>query len=228
MDNFVNDYLTTNRMKPYLEKTKNNLKKALKLYEMNIDYSCQLYKLLSILEISLRNLVNKKCVDLFGDDWIINLEYDIHFKVMDRLFMTFSATTKTRLETENIFIIQEDIVKNAITKIKKENKPLTNDNVVSNTVFSFWVRLFSKAYKDILWGGVLSCIFKEKFQRSTIEHSLNELRQLRNRIAHNECIISMKYSPQKHYNRIISILNAIDPKLEKWAKKQVKRKIFEN
>lgn len=227
MELFIDRYITINRLKPYLKRTNNNLKRALFLYELNLEYSSQLYKLLSILESSLRNLVNERCIELFGYDWITNIRYDIHLKIINKILRTTTATEKTRLELEKILSIQESIVKDTIDKLKEYNKPMTNDYLVSGSTFSFWTRLFNKAYESTLWNKSLSNIFNKKLTRNKVEDILNEFRWLRNRIAHNECIINMKHSPEKYYNKILNFLEIIDSKLSNWAKKQINQELFE-
>ena len=191
-------------MKPYLKRTNNNLKRALFLYELNLEYSSQLYKLLSILETSLRNLVNERCIELFGYDWITNIRYDIHLGILDSFSKTSKSTEKTLNVIDKIFSIQESIVKDTIDKLKEDNKPMTNDYLVSGSTFSFWTRLFNKAYESTLWNKSLSNIFNKKLTRNKVEDIFNEFRWLRNRIAHNECIINMKHSPEKYYNKILT------------------------
>lgn len=227
MELFIEEHITLSRLKTYLDKSNNNLKRALILYEINISYSSELYKLLSILEISLRNHINRRCIKLFGDDWMTNIKYGIHFKMMEITLKTTSATEKTRKGTGKIFSIQEDIIDDTIKRLDEDHKPIDSDNLVSNVVFGFWTNLFNRAYENILWDKSLTNIFNNQFGRKEIEHILNELRQLRNRIAHHECIMNAKYKPQKHYKKIINLLEAIDPKLSNWAKKQINRKLFE-
>lgn len=227
MELLIDKYITTARLKPYLKRTDNNLKKALDLYGLNLEYSCQLYKLLSILETSLRNLINERCKKLFGYDWIINIKYDIHPDIMNRILNTTTATEKTRAEFEKISFIQESIVKDAIDKLKDDKKPITNDYLVANLVFGFWTRLFNKTYEGVLWNKSLSTIFNKKLSRNNAEDLLNEFRWLRNKIAHNGCVIDMKYSPQKYYNKILNFLEIIDPKLSNLAKKWINTDLFE-
>ncbi|WP_300716215.1 hypothetical protein [uncultured Brachyspira sp.] len=141
--------------------------------------------------------------------------------MVDRILKTTSATEKTRMEIEKIFSIQESMIMDTIKRLKEENKPITNDYIVSRSLFSFWTRLFNRAYENILWDKSLTNIFNKQFTRNKAEHILNEFRWLRNRIAHNGCVIDMKYSPEIYCNKILKLLEIIDPKLSAWSNKQI-------
>lgn len=69
------DYISENRLKPYLTKTNNNnLDDALDLYDWNIKLSESLYSSLCYFEIILRNVCNRKLIKDFGIDWLYNNE----------------------------------------------------------------------------------------------------------------------------------------------------------
>ena len=224
MELFVDKHITKNRLSPYLKRSNNNLKKALALYEVNIAYSSELYKLLSILEISLRNHINERCIKLLGNDWITNIKYDVHLHILNSFHNTnenYVITKNTFTVMEKIFSIQENMIADTIERLKDENKPITNDYLVSRSLFSFWTRLFNKAYEATLWNKSLATIFNKQLTRNKAEQTLNEFRWLRNRIAHNGCVIDMKYSPEMYCNKILKLLEIIDPKLSIWSNKQV-------
>lgn len=224
MELFIDKYITIGRLSPYLKRCNNNPKKALTLYEINMAYSSELYKLLSILEISLRNLINERCIKLFGYDWITNIKYDIHLHILNSFYNTnenYVITKNTFVIMEKIFSIQESMIKDTIARLKEENKPMTNDYIVSRSLFGFWTNLFNRVYEATLWNKSLANIFNKQFTRNKIEHILNEFRWLRNRIAHNGCVIDMKYSPEIYCNKILKFLEIIDPKLSSWASRQL-------
>ena len=109
----------------------------------------------------------------------------------------------------------------------EDGKLITNNYLVSRLNFGFWTRLFSKNYESILWNKYLHKIFNKKVQRKEIEIKLNEFRRLRNRIAHNECVLNMEYSIIEYYDKIISFLYDIDENLVYWIEKEVSRDLFE-
>lgn len=58
------------RLKKYRDAFGGDLSKALKLYRLNIKLSEKFYCALNILEIVLRNAINRHYINLFGDnDW---------------------------------------------------------------------------------------------------------------------------------------------------------------
>ena len=66
-------------------------------------------------------------------------------------------------------------------------------------------------YETEIWNKYLYKIFKKQTRRGYIEAKLNELRKLRNRVAHNECIMSYNIDDVK--NKIFNIFSQVDIKL---------------
>ena len=62
MYEILKDYISEDRLKPYLVKTGYNLKEATELYKINLEYSSQLYKVLSLFEVFLRNAINNELI----------------------------------------------------------------------------------------------------------------------------------------------------------------------
>lgn len=61
------------RLTPYLSSCNSDKTKAVKLYKYNIQASQALYPIISILEISLRNGIDKALGNYYNDNlWLIN------------------------------------------------------------------------------------------------------------------------------------------------------------
>ena len=67
----------------------------------------------------------------------------------------------------------------------------------------------SKNYESFIWNKFLKKVFKTS--RGLLQKDINELRRLRNRIAHNECILS--YNIEDVKDKIFNIFSPIDTKL---------------
>ena len=192
---------------------------------MNLEYSSQLYKVLSLFEVFLRNSINNQ-LSIINTNWIIKLN-NLHIQILHNVLNTSTATEKTVQTFKEIFSIQENLIENVSDDLKLDKKPITNNNMVSRLTFGFWTRLFNKTYEDMLWKKYLHKVFSVKLTRKKVEHTLNEFRWLRNRIAHNEPILYMKHTPQDYYKRVIEFIELIDNDLAKFAKKTVSQDLFD-
>ena len=118
------------------------------------------------------------------------------------------------------------MITKTIDKLKEENKIINNNSILSNLVLGFWLRMFSKVYDTTFWHRKFCKIFNNQIKRGCIEKEINEFRRLRNRIAHNEVILTMHYTPKQYYDKIVKFIEIIDTKLSTWAKNQVSQDLF--
>lgn len=217
-------YLSEDRLKPYLNKTGYNIKEAIELYKINLEYSSQLYKVLSLFEVFLRNAINNELITI-DINWILKLD-NIHIQILNRLLDTSMVTESTIQNFKNIFNIQENLIQEAYNNLILDRKPITNGYLISRLTFGFWTRFFNKVYEDMLYKKYLYKIFNSKLNRQKAEHLLNEFRWLRNRIAHNEPILYMKHKPQKYYEKIMEFTESMNSNLIKIIKDTVSQDLF--
>ena len=114
----------------------------------------------------------------------------------------------------------------ALCGLNEEGKPISNDYLVSRLNFGFWTKLFNKYYESEMWNKCLYKIFKKPIKRGFIESRLHELRRIRNRIAHNECILNLKHTLLEYYDFVIDIVSVIDFSVVDWLQKQMSRDLF--
>lgn len=219
------NYLSEERLNTYLILANNDKEKAIELYELNLKYSSELYLLLSNLEVILRNSINSLLIKE-DSNWLLNLAY-FNNKILNNIKNTKTADKKTILEYKQFFKYQNAIVENTIKGLQEANKKINTDNLIAKLSFGFWTKLFNKIYETNLWNRNLYKIFKQNTKRGSIEHELNDFRRLRNRIAHNECVLSIKYKPIEYKNKIIHFLNLIDNDIASWVEKQMSRDLFD-
>lgn len=217
-------YLSEDRLKPYLIKTGYNLKEAIELYKINLEYSSQLYKVLSLFEVFLRNAINNELITI-DINWILKLD-NIHIQILNRLLGTSMVAESTIQNFKNIFNIQENLIKDAYDSLILDKRPITNGYLISRLTFGFWTRFFNKVYEDMLYKKYLYKIFNSRLNRQKAEHLLNEFRWLRNRIAHNEPILYMKHKPQKYYEKIMEFTESMNSNLIKIIKDTVSQDLF--
>ena len=157
------------RLQCYRNWSDNNLQVTLDLYLLNLEVSSSFYVSLSNLEVTVRNAINSQMISAWGEDWF------------NRVEITTNELQQKRLKEAFLHLHRNTIV--------GESK---NSQIVSNLSFGFWTTLFSPS-NHMLWGEHLHRIFNcnQPIKRKTISRSLNDLRILRNKIAHYETIIYM-------------------------------------
>jgi hypothetical protein len=184
-------YLSAERMAMYMKAVlyakdiTDRTRKALRRYEYNTAMSEALYPVIQGFEIALRNAVHNRLCSDKGADW---------------------------LDTVELLVTEKDAIADAKRTISNKFQPLTQDRVVAELSFGFWVRA------DTLWGPSLSKIVQIK-DRRTLYDRLIEVKTLRNRIAHHNRIVGRTYTIEETYSRILEVLDWISPLVCSWVMK---------
>lgn len=181
-------YFSADRLSRYFAQFPGNETKAIYLYEANIAISEALYTPLSILEVALRNKINKELIRRYDrTDW-----YADWYKhpVMRHAWAEINV---------------------AIKHLHEDGKPITADKVIACLMFGFWTSLFNDRYERELWPGfrfIFPHMPKAIRQRKNISTPLNDIRRaIRNRIYHNEPVIFNLAALQQHHQNIIQLLD---------------------
>lgn len=109
----------------------------------------------------------------------------------------------------------------AVAKIKlqRRGENVTVDKVIAELAFGFWSSLFNVQFQSVLWKE-LRLVFprcpKPQRQRHTISSSLNQIRDLRNRVFHHEQLIWLTPSLLDLHTKGIEVIGWLDPKLLPW------------
>ena len=102
-------------------------------------------------------------------------------------------------------------------KIKKDGKKVTNDRLISELTFGFWIHLCTKPYKPKFWDkkGFIELVFPNYAVSSNlrnislIQKDLRDVLKLRNRISHQEIIINGNRTPEESYKLIQTLLHTL-------------------
>lgn len=155
------------RLQRYLGIAGGDVAQALRLYTWNTALSEALYGPLQGLEITLRNKIHDRLKRAVGPDWYESGAIALRFAQQQQI---------TR-------------AKDALVQQGKRCEP---SRVIAELNFGFWVGLFSSKYETDLWRPHLRAIFvnaPRKFLRKDAHRVLDDIRFLRNRIAHHESIL---------------------------------------
>ena len=189
--------ISAGRLKPY---GNDNINIILQKYIYNLKLSEALYPALSLLEITLRNRICNAVEKLICKDWLIQ-----------------ELSKKNILNDKEYHKLLE-----AANKLEKTGKKISNDRLISEMTFGFWVHLCTKSYKPKLWDkrGFFELVFPNYVNNgklrtiSPIQNSLLATLRLRNRIFHHEIIINRNITPQEQYQCILDILHLLSTEME--------------
>lgn len=208
---FISFY-SYSRVSRYHKATGKRKDKTIILYYGNLRIAQAFHPLLGILEVILRNKLHSELARHFNDSqWIINQKFG--FMNDPRLSRKDKRTGKN---ITNDYLLNE-VVK-AENKLRKKKVAITPGRIIAEQTLGFWISLYDLVHYAILKGIPCQIFHKlpPNYGRKEIFAILNEIRNFRNRINHNEPIcfkgreIDFRYAIQM-YHSIINILQWIDP-----------------
>ena len=106
----------------------------------------------------------------------------------------------------------------AIKRLNGRQLPISNENIVANLSFSFWVELLSKRYHQKIWMKLVKFFPAHPGRREDFYSKAREIRNLRNVIAHHGPILRRDLFRDHAYLHELTAL--LDPELAN----EVKRK----
>ncbi|MCD8431821.1 hypothetical protein LNJ05_03515 [Tenacibaculum finnmarkense genomovar ulcerans] len=167
-------YLSQPRLDRFLIATGNSKSKAQKLYRINLKTAQAFYPVLNLFEIFFRNIVNHQMSLHFENpNWIITEK---------KGFMNDSSLGSK-------FFLKNSIIK-AEKIIRRKKGTVTSGKVIAEQSFGFWTSLFDTHHYKLIGGTVIHC-FPNKpnyVNRNILNQKLNNIREFRNRVYHNEPI----------------------------------------
>ena len=197
-----NELVSAPRLNRYLLATGRNTKKAMTLYRYNLELSQELFTIISIFEVVLRNKIDN-CMknNGYSNDWL----YDAS-------------------QPGGIFFNKKcKNTKDIILDTKKNLKTYSHDNLIAELMLGFWRYLFAN-HQFMACAGILINIFpslpphpaKYAYPNQWIHNDiLFKINNLRNRIAHHQPICfdrrPNKYNQKNTYHVLDdyqTILNA--------------------
>ena len=186
-------------MRPYYDRYPGNEKKALQHYRQNIQLAESLLPSLSIYEVALRNSLIRELERMTGQkDWYVYFSTVSSLKDLDS---------------------QVDLAKQHILK---RGEIVTPDKINGELTMGFWVLLFNAKYERYLWKDLRKAfpyMPKSKRQRKYVSAPLNEIRDLRNRVFHNESISWSLSRLEELHHYILEVCSWMIPDMPFWIKK---------
>jgi len=194
------DIMSPPRMTRYLTACGGDSRKAMTLYRLNLNLSQELFTVISCFEVTLRNAINKHYINQLGNDWLRD-------SVADGGIFT---PHQCRITAGIIFDIYRKL---------NNNCRYTHSKLLAEMDFGFWRYLFAQPQFHA-GGKTLLHVFPSKprstpavqYNQRFVFNQLEQINELRNRIAHHEPICFQNGHPVKdttyarqHYNLILQL-----------------------
>lgn len=189
-------FLSQDRIESYRKTPLDSHEILLTRYLWNIALCEACYPALSLLEVALRNQIDKIFVKALGNTWL--QENSKFLKLTERAEI---EKVKTRIN------------------YSKKSKNLNNNNseLISTLTLGFWASLFRNEYAP-LWHKHLKFLFPHLIARHRtpkfIFKQLRQIRDFRNRVFHHEPIWHWK-NLLNRYQEILTVLDWLSPILKK-------------
>ena len=193
--------LSRKRLEIYLASVRGDRAKAVRLHAWNTAVSAAFYGPLQGLEVTLRNAVHRELVKRYGPSWHDNPDTGLDKGALAR-------------------------VSDAKSKLPRGGHEAEASRLVASLSFGFWVSLFGPGgrlvsgrkadYQMTLWRPALRRVFLHRkiLARKQAHGPLNDLRILRNRIAHHEPIFDRNLIGD--HNRILDLVGWMSPRMATW------------
>lgn len=153
--------LSRARLAPYMEASNGSWAHAIALYDWNIKIGAAFFESIHYLEIGLRNALDNAASSRLGVTW---------------LMPTSSILTPQSRRAVTV----------ALRQAGGSNAP--RGKLIAELPFGFWWSLLADEYNRRLWQPALQHAFERTVRRRRLHADLDDLRRLRNRIAHHEPI----------------------------------------
>lgn len=182
------------RFNRYLNACDNNKRKALKLYNLNILLAKNLYAVISVFEVALRNSINRHMSALHGSEWLAEA-------VQHGGYLDVGAGCE-----DSYHAVQE--------AIQMLGNRYSHDRLIAKLTLGFWRYHFAPK-EFAASGSTLLAIFCNRphgTKQKDILKSLIKINEIRNRIAHHEPIcfegnnISV-HRAKRRYDTIIELMS---------------------
>ncbi|MBU1174011.1 MAG: hypothetical protein KKH72_01310 [Alphaproteobacteria bacterium] len=180
------------RLDKYLAQNNNDLALAITAYEHNTRLCEAFYSPLQGLEIALRNTIHAQMRNQWGPDW------------MTSGAVPLNATS-------------QQMVAEVLAELQKTTQWPTNDSIVAEMRFAFWVGLLGPTYDGDVWRRALNKGFRASGgkKRVVVHGRMNMLRRFRNRVAHHEPIF--QHNLQTVHDEILEAIGWMCPDTSNWV-----------
>jgi hypothetical protein len=210
------DFISSERLKTYEDQT-DNLERAIALHNQTLQLGSSLMSMIALFELALRNSTNMRLAETFGDhDWLVSGSGVIPLlkpekgKIKEAIKHARKAKY-AKLSHKEKKLLDAFAFPGAVPigtshedRVRERQKlfVVSHGQVISQTTFYFWKRLYGAEYENSLWKPCIKRVFpNKKLDRSDIASALEKVYAIRNRVAHHEPVYG---------DRLHEVIEALD------------------
>ena len=190
--------LSAPRMSRFVAACANDASRAVELYRWNAEVSAAFMVPMHICEVVLRNAIAGTIQEVYGPNW----------------YLPGTAFERSLPKPKTGYSPSRDL------SISRKGQP-TAGKVIPELKFMFWVSMVTARHDARLWTPYIKKYFPSLPARSAprdgrrmLHGRLEEIRKLRNRIAHHEPIFDRALA--QDYSRIIDVISWTSPAATSW------------
>lgn len=194
----IRDVLSVPRMSTYLNAAGGDLDTAMNLYGWNARASAALMVPFHFTEVAIRNAASEALTSAYGPDW------------------PWQAAFENTLPSPSGPVFNP---KRELTQTRRKHG--TAGKVIADLKFAFWVNIFTRRHDGRLWDHRILGVFPHasgtpaRGLRNRIHGDLEEIRKLRNRVAHHEPIFDCDLDD--HVGRMLELIEFRSTSTSKWV-----------
>ena len=198
---WVERWLSPDRLAPYLANCGGDVERALELYEWNIALGQVLMRDISHFEVALRNAYDRVMCESWNGDahWLLDDASPVRRPVMRK-------SERGELDANRINRKAIDAV---VGRLPGDATP---GSIVSNLTLGFWVHLSDRSREAVIWRTALYRAWPKGTNRRELQPRLDGILRVRNRVAHAERLFNPsdeKLSPLVVDADVVNLLRAL-------------------
>lgn len=189
--------MSSKRMRRYVNACGGDTRKGMKLYRMNLRLAEEMFTIVSLYEVALRNAIDNIMVASNGNDWIRD------------------AIQPSGIIDDPNFHNTTRMMKNAYAELAGSGK-YSNSKMLSAMEFGVWKYMYSGP-QYLATGRQLLKVFPNKpksnpaiqYNNQYIFNELDAINRMRNRIAHHEPVCFLQNSDQISTTHLLSVYDKV-------------------
>lgn len=210
------DFISEERLKTYEDKT-DRRERAIALHNHTLQLGSSLMSMIALFELALRNSTNMRLSETFGDhDWLVSgsgvvpllhkEKNKVNIAIKQAQKSAYSKLSYKEKGYLDAFAFPGGAPQGTSHELRAVKRQklfvVSHGQVISQTTFYFWKKLYSSEYSESLWRPCIKKVFPNKnLKRSDISRSLEKVYAIRNRVAHHEPVYG---------DRLHDVIKALD------------------
>lgn len=207
---WVQEWLTDDRFKTYLQAAGNDTQRAFDLYQWNAALNAALLHDFAHLEVILRNSLHRALQDFVtpGLSWSAYEPSKVLFPETHRTGRSGSVYDANKWLRDTLHASR---TKFQCSHSEDKIPPRVEGKIVADLTFRFWQELLHSRFEGRLWTRALRKAFSPGVARGDVYERLVTLSQVRNRLAHHEP--NLKHANKAHRD-LFWVLSVIDRRVQ--------------